>query len=144
MDNLYDIINIKQEKEVWEHIYDSIVLTTEKMNNIKETNSDMAAESVSDYLTKNHVSNKMVSVEEVENGDIHSFVLVPKDTNEYYLIDLVIDNPGVSQIFTILRDKGCQVVNDTDFNIYMSMITGAIKNYSMDDLYITKKKTRHN
>ena len=132
MDNLYDILNISGNKE--DKIKNAINKVRLELNDLTENQTCKIYSSyISDELNKNHVVNKIIRTGDFASYD-HHFVLVPKDSDNYYLIDLTWSQFNDHHFEDLLND-GYTVIHRADLIIYLSIVTGEVINKEMDNIY---------
>ena len=135
MDNLYDILNISGNKE--DKIKTSISNVRNTLKDLTENQTCKVYSSyLSDELTKNHVVNKIIRTGDFASYD-HHFVLVPKDGDNYYLIDLTYSQFNNKHFADLIKD-GYIVINKADLLVYLSIVTGEVIDKEMDDIYLGK------
>ena len=140
MNNLYDLLNIAGNKE--DKIKESINQTRYDLRNIVEAQRCKIYSSyLSDLLNKNHIVNKIIKTGDFSNYD-HHFILVPKDGESYYLIDLTYSQFKNNEYFEELLKDGYVVVNDSMLIIYLSIVTGQVIDQSIDSIYFDNTKAR--
>ncbi len=140
MNNLYDMLNLSGNKE--NIIKESITKTRYDLRNIVEAQRCKIYSSyLSDLLREKHLPNKIIKTGSFSNYD-HHFVLVPKSSDIYYLIDLTYSQFNNREYFEELLDQGYTEVNDSMLIIYLSIVTGQVINQSIDDIYFGNTKAR--
>lgn len=132
MDNLYDILNIIGNKE--EKIKSCINKVKSELRDLVEEQTCMIYSSyISDELYKNHVVNKVVRTGDFSSYN-HHFVLVPKDGDKYYLIDLTYSQFNNDQFEKLLSD-GYIVIEKPELMRYLKIVTSNTFNKEIDDIY---------
>ena len=138
INNIYEILNIGNNN-IEETIIKCINNTRHDLRNIvQKQRCKIYSSYFSDLLKKEHITHKIINTLELGYDYDHHFVLVPKDSNCYYLIDLTYSQFETDR-FSELLDNGYIVVNDAMFSIYLSIVTGKIKENNMDDVYLNIK-----
>ncbi len=136
---ILDIIKTKSDED---EIKMCIKKTLDDLQTIeKKGNCKTYSAYLSYYLRMNHIPNKVVRTSDLGYNYSHDFVLVPKDSNNYYLIDLTYEQFN-NENFKELLFKGYEEINDLEFDLYMSVVTGEINNYSLDDIFFKTNKKR--
>ena len=137
MNNLYDILNISGNKE--EKIKSCIDKVRIKLKDLTEEQTCKIYSSyLSDELNDNHVVNKIIRTGDFSSYD-HHFILIPKDSDNYYLIDLTYSQFN-NDHFKELLDDGYIIVNKADLIIYLSIVTGQVIDKEIDDIYFAGEK----
>lgn len=86
MKNIYDYINILGNKE--EKIKEVILKCKRDLNLTTDRTCKIYSSYISNYLSEKHIVNKIINTKNLNLGYEHEFVLVPIDSNNYYLVDL--------------------------------------------------------
>ena len=136
MNNLYDILNISGNKE--ENIKSCIDNVRIKLKNLTEEQTCKIYSSyLNEELNNKHVVNKIIRTGDFSSYD-HHFILIPKDGDNYYLIDLTYSQFN-NDHFKELLDNGYIIVNKADLIIYLSIVTGQVIDKEIDDIYFSKE-----
>ena len=140
MNDLYDLLNITGNKE--DKIKEAIIKTKEELKDLTERQTCKIYSSyLSNNLTNNHIINKIIKTGDFSSYD-HHFILVPKSSEDYYLIDLTYSQFNNNEYFEELLSKGYTIVNESMLMIYLSIVTGKVIDQSIDDIYFNKNKSR--
>ena len=135
MDNLYDLLNIGGNKE--EKIKSCIDKARLELRNIIEKQRcKIYSAYLSEELNKNHIVNKIIRTEDFSTYD-HHFILIPKDGDNYYLVDLTYSQFN-NEHFNELLENGYMVVNKVELLIYLSIVTGMVIDKEIDDIYFSR------
>ena len=137
MSDLYDLLNIRGNKE--DKIKESIKKAKYDLRNIVEAQRCKIYSSyLSDILNKEHIINKIIKTGDFSDYD-HHFILIPKNSELYYLIDLTYSQFNNNEYFEELLTNGYTIVNDSMLMIYLSIVSGKVINQSADDIYFNNK-----
>lgn len=121
-----DIINIKKDN-IEEKIEDAIEDTKEELNDLTTERTCLI---YSDYLSRNlydkHVANKIVSTTKYNYPYNHQFNIVPKNEDEFYLIDLTYSQ-FQSDKFDELEEKGYMLLKNNQYEDYLEIVGNANK-----------------
>ena len=135
MNNLYDILNLTGNKE--DKIKSCIKKVKLELNDlVEEQTCKIYSSYVSDELYKNHVINRIIRTGDLSSYD-HHFVLVPKDGDNYFLIDLTYSQ-FKNDTFKNLLNDGYIVIKKDELNNYLRIVTSKSLNKEIDDIYFTK------
>lgn len=135
MKNLYDILNLTGNKE--DKIKSCIKKVKLELNDlVEEQTCKIYSSYVSDELYKNHVINRIIRTGDLSSYD-HHFVLVPKDGDNYFLIDLTYSQ-FKNDTFKNLLSDGYIVIKKDELNNYLRIVTSKSLNKEIDDIYFTK------
>ncbi len=137
MNNLYDLLNITGNKE--EKIKESIAKAKYELRNVVEAQRCKIYSSyLNNILNKNHIVNKIIKTGDFTNYD-HHFILVPKDSNTHYLIDLTYSQFNNSEYFEELLSDGYTIINDAMLMIYLSIVTGQVVEKNIEEIYFKSR-----
>lgn len=135
MNNLYDILNLTGNKE--DKIKSCIKKVKLELSDlVEEQTCKIYSSYVSDELYKNHVINRIIRTGDLSSYD-HHFVLVPKDGDNYFLIDLTYSQ-FKNDTFKNLLNDGYIVIKKDELNNYLRIVTSKSLNKEIDDIYFTK------
>ena len=136
MKNIYDYINILGNKE--ETIKSSIKNVREKLKTINEEgNCYSYSNYIYNELLENHIVCKIINTKDYGYDYMHYFVLVPNTQNDYYLIDLTYSQFN-NEYFSNLKRDGYIKINNSEFILYLSIVSGQANNISLDSVYFDK------
>ena len=141
MTNIYDYINILGNKE--ETIKTSIKNVREKLKTISEEgNCYSYSNYIYNELLDRHVVCKIINTKDYGYDYMHYFVLVPDTQSDYYLIDLTYSQFN-NDYFNNLKNNGYIKLNNSEFILYLSIVTGLAQNISLDSVYFDKITKKH-
>ena len=137
MNNLYDILNIGGNKE---DIIKSCINTAryDLRNVVEKQRCKIYSSYLSDLLSQKHIINKVIRTGDFSSYD-HHFVMVPKDSDNYYLIDLTYSQFNNDYFIELLED-GYTIINNATLLIYLSIVTGEVLDKDIDEFYFGGKK----
>jgi len=116
-----DIININKDP-IEEKIIKAIEDTKDELSGLTtETTCFIYSSVVADNLRKAHVANQIESTTEYDYPYVHQFVRVPKNDNQFYLIDLTYPQFH-SDRFEELEEKGYVLLREDDLYEYLEVV----------------------
>lgn len=127
MKNIYDFINIKNN-----NIEDEIKNSIHKVKeDLKELITERMCKIYTSYLYLNlkekGVLSKIIDTKEDLNLDYsHYFLVIPKDNNYSYIIDLTYSQFKYNSLFEELYLNGFQLLNKIEYKEYLNNIIEAI------------------
>ena len=91
-------------------------------------------------LNQRHISTRIINTKDLGFNFEHQFCLVPYQNKEYYLIDLTYDQFNNTNFNNLLQD-GYIIINDLDFNKYLSIVTNSKSKdlYELDKVFYESK-----
>ena len=124
MNDLYDILNINKI-DLEETIKASInEVVMKELNNLTKERTCLIYTSYlyASLKRKNVLCYIMDTFEDLNSTYQHRFIMVPKDKNHRFIIDLNINIFGHQQEFTFLENNGYQLLNNAEYLEYLSHI----------------------
>ena len=124
MNNLYDILNVKKI-DIESTIKNSIAEVTKELKNLgRERTCFIYTSYLYDNLKNKNILCYIVDTKEDMNSEYqHRFIIVPKDENHNYIIDLTIRQFGHNNLFDNLENQGYQLLNKEEFKEYFNFVT---------------------
>ena len=125
MDNLYDILNIKKNN-VEMIIQEAIKLTRSELVNLVNERTCLIYTS---YLYQNLRDQNILcyivdTMEDLEKEFQHRFIVIPKDIESNYILDLTINQFGSNQLFKEMESFGYQLLNREQYALYIEYVSG--------------------
>lgn len=135
MGSLYDLLNIKNIN-VEEEIKKTILETKIELNNLTTIRTcKIYSSKVSELLKQKHIVNRIVDTKTKDMNYSHQFVIVPKDNNYSYIIDLTLNQFVYNSLYDDMYQNGYMLLNNEEFNSYLDYIE--FNNFNLDS-YIEK------
>lgn len=139
---LYELMKNIRDISFEAEIQLAIEKTKEKLKDLAtERMCKVYSSVIYEELQRSHVPSRIVSTDDLKDGYIHEFVLVPENIEEdmFYLIDLTFDQfpKDKTGIFKSLEEDGYQLINNDSWCFYIQHVTNDKKevSYSMSDAF---------
>ena len=131
MENLYDLLNISN-KSIEDEIIDAIKKTKESLNGLTTYRMcKIYSSNLSSVLKKKNILHKLIDTSTKDMDYAHQFVIVPKNDDISYVIDLTFDQFGYNSLFDEMYKNGYMVMNDYIYNMYLDYIE--FNNFNLDN-----------
>ena len=138
--DLYDITNIRKidKTKVIEEVIKEVKNEYQKLTT-KRT-CVIYSSLVYILLNQRHIPTRIINTKDLGFNFEHQFCLVPYQIKKYYLIDLTYEQFNHTN-FEELLHNGYIIINDLDFNKYLSIVTNnEIKDiYELDNVFYESK-----
>lgn len=139
MDNLYDILNIKKI-DIEQGIKDSIKTTKEELKEIPtKQNCFKYSKYLKHNLNKLNIVSRLIDTNSLGIDYEHYFVMVPKNSDTYYVIDLTYAQFGNDSYFNDLYTNGYELMDNVKFNAYLKRLSKEYSFIPIDDAYHIKR-----
>lgn len=124
MNNLYDILNIKKS-DIEKLIQAAIDKTKRELNELtKEQTCLIYTSYLYQNLKKYNIACYIVDTMEDLNREYqHRFVVVPKDEENSYILDLTVSQFGSNSVFKEMEDRGYQLLDNDKYDLYISYVS---------------------
>ena len=132
-DKIQNIYNINKENEIIKVIAEA---KSEYQNLTTKRTCVIYSSLIAILLSQKHISVRIINTKDLGMSFEHQFCLVP-DQNKYYLIDLTFEQFNTKGAFPNLLTNGYMLINNTDFNNYLSIVTANERKdiYNLDDVF---------
>ncbi len=119
---MLNIINVDVEKAIQEAIYETF---KDLDGLIKIRTCKIYNSYVYQHLRDKHIVCKLIdTVGDLGMNYQHFFVVVPKDMESNYVVDLTYRQFGEDKIFLSMYEEGYQLLNDFMYEMYLKRIDG--------------------
>ena len=120
---LYDLLNIRNI-DIESTIEDAINETIEQLNGLTDERTCLIYTSyLYDNLKKRHIVARIIDTKDDLNMSYkHQFVLVPKDSDNNYILDLTAKQFGSNDLYDQLNSKGYQLLSSNLYQSYLNHI----------------------
>ena len=135
MNDLYDLINIKKiDKE--EEIKNAIKEVKTSLEKLDTERTCMIYSSyIKESLSKKNIVARIIDTKDLGIDYSHHFCMVPKNKNEYYLIDLTFNQFGQHYLFDDLYEKGYMLIDNNILAEYLEIFNNKKYDITMDEVY---------
>lgn len=142
--SVYDLLKNVYGKNNEEQLIKSISAVKETLKDLDEDRMcKVYSNFLSNELSNNHVPSRIINTLDLDAGYEHHFILVPTNTEGYFLADMTFSQFSPKQEkLTCLLEKGYQLIDDEGFNKYLNVVTGnnIIGDFSVDDVFYSSPK----
>lgn len=122
MKSIYELLNIRNV-DIEKEIINAIDETKKELNGLAtDRTCKIYSNKVSEILNKKNIVNRLVDTKTKDMDYSHQLVIVPKDDNYSYIIDLTLSQFGFNTLYTDMYKKGYMLMNDEEFNSYLDFI----------------------
>lgn len=136
---LYDMIKNISNRNNEEELKKAIIKVKQELNGLTE---ERMCKIYSSYLLNelrnNHISARLINTRDLNLDYEHYFVLVPRNEEGYYLVDLTFSqfNEKEEQLNSLLKD-GYQYMDDNILMYYLKIVENKkdLDNYYIDEIF---------
>ena len=122
MKSIYDILNIRKT-DIETEIRNAIAETKKELKGLGTNRTcKIYSSKVRELLNKRNIVNRLVDTKTKDMDYSHQFVIVPKDDNSSYIIDLTLNQFSMSSLYTDMYINGYMIMNNEEFNSYLDFI----------------------
>lgn len=125
MESLYDILNIKKI-DIEKMIREVIIKTKKELVNLDKERTCLIYTS---YLYQNLQDENILSyivdtMEDLGKDFQHRFIVIPKDEDSNYVLDLTVSQFGENLVFKNMESFGYQLLNKDEYDLYIEYVSG--------------------
>ena len=133
MIDINDYLNLNSQEE---RIEKAILNTKKELNGLTEDTMCMVYSSyLYENLKKEHVISHIIDTNDLNIEYKHRFILIPKDTNQYYLADLTYSQFKEDKYLKKLLEKGYELMDNEKWKIYLKIISNNEINVDIDNAF---------
>lgn len=124
MNDLYDILNIK--KNNIEKIIQEVITSTKR--ELANLDTDRTCFIYTSYLyeklkNRNILAYIVDTMEDLGENYQHRFIVIPKDSQNNYVLDLTISQFGKNEKFKKMELDGYQILDNDNFSSYIGFVS---------------------
>lgn len=143
--DLYDMLKNISGKDIEKELKESVFVVKDKLSNLTEERTCKIYNGyLANELRRRHISLRIINTLDLGLEYEHIFLLVPKNTDGYFLADLTFSQFNNNQeCFDDLFSYGYQNIDDDSLRDYLNIVSREdITNISLEDIFFNNSQLK--